>query len=351
MTGRNGIGGLAGLTLSLAAALGCGSRTVRNVVKCLYPDGRIAACPDGGAEGHDSDAYDGGDANDAYDAHDARDTPIDQRIADILDRINIHDVYEGGDVADVPPDSTDASDGTDAGPSININNPRLPYGCDPRVDGHTLALYNFEPPSPLEDDCGNPSMRLFEPSGPTRDTDGLMGFGRARALDGTSYMATRNMPPITFPRPAPGEDASFTIEARVRPLAAPGGPGYIVAQNAGDGRNGFYVFLIPGGDGQLYLAAGKAADCVGDTGQYVFGTTPIPLFDWTHITFRYDGATHLLELLVNGALDASTLPDPRGVCEQSLAPLSIGADGNGSSPCPCAIDSLRISDIARDVRF
>jgi len=135
------------------------------------------------------------------------------------------------------------------------------------------------------------------------------------------------------------------------PLAAPAGPGYIVAQNAGEGRNGFYVFLIPGGDGQLYIAAGKAADCTGDTGQYIFGTTPIPLFDWTRVTFRYDGATNLLELRVNGALDVSTLPDPRGLCEQSLAPVSIGADGNGLSPCPCIIDSVRISDIARDLHF
>ena len=125
---------------------------------------------------------------------------------------------------------------------------------------------------------------------------------------------------------------AITIEAWVK-LAHPGGDLIV--------KEGAYFFRI----GETITADFAVG---GSSWTAIKGKLPVPAGQWTHLAITFDSVTHIASIYINGVLDTTTTC-PTGTMNPSKSTLWLGRnDYDSSSSVDGKIDSLRISNIARN---
>ncbi len=208
--------------------------------------------------------------------------------------------------------------------SQNVNNPFLPY--DP--DQNTLILYHFDeqPSSMVLDASGNTLHGLWTPT-PAGSTG---RFGNAITLSGVAEVISTTFPEL--------EDTDLTVEAWIYPLSH---TTCLVADLRSPG--------IPADDGiAIGLTEEGHAFGISQGGHLPFfiveSTSVIPLESWTHVAVVFPGTAALLQIYVNGNLEAGIDGVRwRGTRKVVLGKVMSGGWGHFTG----LLDEFRVSTVTR----
>ncbi len=189
------------------------------------------------------------------------------------------------------------------------------------IDANTTALYLFKEGTGTSSACEEAGVPAAVFKGAPNWVPGRQYF--AVATD-SGYMTIEDneaLRPVT----------AITVEAWVK-LAHPGGDLLV--------KEGTYFFRV----GETITAN----FAVGGSGwMAVKGKLPVPAGQWTHLAITFDSATHMASIYINGVLDTAT-KCREGTMNPSKSTLWLGRnDYAASSGVDGKIDSLRISNIAR----
>jgi hypothetical protein len=145
---------------------------------------------------------------------------------------------------------------------------------------------------------------------------------------------------------------SISVEMWIRPSApvdCDGNNNYRMLLGKGDLGSGSYSIVFE--EGERFQARVRA----GGVMRSIVSDRGIPVGEWSHVGFTYDGTTGAMRFYVNGEVagEASYAP---ATLSGSSAPLRIGGPGGARSMCPNGdgafqgdIDEVRISRTIRDL--
>lgn len=147
---------------------------------------------------------------------------------------------------------------------------------------------------------------------------------------------------------------AISVEAWIRPAApvdCDGNNNYRFLLGKGNIGDGSYSLVFE--EGERFQARVR----VGGMQRSIVSDRGVPVGQWSHVGFTFDGASGQMRIFVNGE-QAGAVSHPAGTLTGSTQPLRIGGPGGTRAVCPNGdgsfqgeIDEVRVSRTVRDLTY